>query len=165
MENKLKSIATGINTYVAALLAILSLLVIVFGFTAYVRSIVSDMTSDSKFIQSVASHVRPSVIFDSNGVILADQGAMQFISKLDVVPLKKTSDSDSKVVYPTKSIRITPNVLLKSPPILEIIDPSIIMEINQYRGKGYEWIADVEWQLITEKQENQAIRFRLEIIR
>lgn len=140
-----------------------ALVVAFLSFHPYVRSIVKDAVSDDEFIRSVARNVRPAVIFDSEGSILADQGAMQYISKLDVNKgVEDKKDNQGMTIY-TMSISLLPKEHLSNPPLLQTIDPAIYFNIDERRGKGLEWIIKVRWQLTTEAK--KPFRFRLEVIK
>src|SRR6059036_3515008 len=69
---------------VTGLITLLGVVGAIVGFNAYVDHKIDAKMSDPTFIRTIASQVRPAVIFDSNGSILADLGGMQYFESITV---------------------------------------------------------------------------------
>jgi len=110
-------------------------------------------TKSPEFIQEIASHVRPSVIFNSQESIEIDMGAMQFIEEIKVVP------SDD-LRFP-KEIIISPKKYLAHAPSLDSID-RVEFHMQVERGKKFDWVYHLT---LSEHPDNiEKSRFRLEIL-
>ena len=55
-----------------------------FALIYFVNYMIDKKISNSEFINEVASRVRPALIFDANGSILADMGARKLINKIEI---------------------------------------------------------------------------------
>ena len=80
-----------------------------------------------EFLQKVATRVRPSIIFDSNGTILSDVGGMELVEKFEVINEKSS-------LIPQKVI-LTPKKLLSYMPVLTSLG-EVQVNIFSKRGKG-----------------------------
>src|SRR5207245_3499035 len=97
---------------------------------AYLDRKIDTRMSDPAFIRQVASQVRPALIFDSNGSILADLGAMQYFDEITV----KFPDMDNK----PGEIVLKPKILLTYPPDISGIGGIQISPVAR-RGPGFTW--------------------------
>ncbi len=125
----------------------------IYGVDRYVEGKVEKMMQDDEFMRKVATHVRPSVIFDQNASILADSGAMGYIDKIQ---------ADIILVTGPQKITVSPNRHLAYPPLLQSID-STEWVISSARGKGYQWVYTID--LSRHQEGAREFRFRLEIIK
>ncbi len=82
---------------------------------AYIDSRIQKQIEDPAFLKKLGTEIRPSVIFNSLGSILADEGAMEYIDEITV-----TRNSDVK--FTAKSITVRPKSFLAQAPILTSID-------------------------------------------
>ena len=53
----------------------------------WIHSSAQNAVLDEKFLATLAAHVRPACIFDSNGTIEADLGAEEYIEDIQVTPV------------------------------------------------------------------------------
>jgi hypothetical protein len=123
---------------------------------ARVRAVVG---SDD-YVRRIAFQVRPSVIFDSNGAILIDQGAMEDIENIEVVP--RADGQGVLKNFPLKII-VHPKKYLAHAPLLSCIGPVLVV-IEPVRGKKFDW----EYPLGNEVSswvELPSYKFRLELLR
>ncbi len=129
---------------------------VIMGFDAYLDHKIDAKMSDPVFIREVASHVRPALIFDSNGSILADLGAMQYLDKITV----NFPDIESK----PGEIVLKPKVLPTYPPDISGIGGIQISPVAR-RGPGFTWYYKVDEILMMKEKMPRPFRFRLEVIR
>ena len=152
------------NTLIKTALACGTVIAVVgglFAIDSYIDSKIEDKLENPAFINKVAQSMRPSVIFDLNGSILSDMGAMQYIEDIKV-DVKKPLRYD---------IIISPKKFLSVAPILECLDEQPKMIIK--RGKKFDWIYELyEPMRITAEgpeppkgAELMGLRFRLEVIK
>lgn len=124
----------------------------IYGFNAYVDSRVEKLVATKDFLEKVAAHVRPSVIFDADESILIDAGGLQYLERIEVPKNKKGA-------FPTQ-ILVTPKRLMPEAPLLTCLDP-IWFKITPHRGKGIAWAYRLEAR--GHMGGFEPIRFRLEI--
>jgi hypothetical protein len=127
------------------------------GFNAYLDSRIESRITDPAFMQELARNVRPSVVFDENGDVLADLGAMKLI---DSIKVSRNTDE-------VWTITISPSEFLGVEPVLEGVDSQFV--IHAERGNKYDWVYQlyrVHPLLVSEiPPEQKILRFRLEIVR
>ena len=140
-----------------AVSAIAGLLAILYAVDTYFDWKIENKVSDLDFVRKVASQVRPSVIFDSRGSILADTGAMQYLEKITV-------EFDTVGKKPGK-VTVRPKQLMPHPPIITGID-GIFYIPQPLRGPGYEWNYELHSMIARGVQEETKTpyRFRLELV-
>src|SRR5689334_1345599 len=109
-----------------------------------------------EFMRAVASQVRPAVIFDSNGSILADLGGMQYLEAIQV----SFPDREKG----TGTIMLKPKLLLTVPPEITGMGGAQIFPIPK-RGPGYEWAYGVDEIYLVKDDVPKPYHSRLEIIR
>lgn len=105
-------------------------------------------------LQEIASLVRPAVIFDSEGRILADQGGYRY---LEEIRYETGSEGQGDVVV------VVPHNFLAVAPLLESIDEEGFNLVAE-RGPGIEWHFRLRDESIYESGV-QNPRFRLEILK
>lgn len=91
-------------------LAVFTVFGTIYGVYNYIDWRIDQKINTTKFIEKIASNVRPSVIFDSQESIEIDMGAMQHIENIKV-----TLSNDSR--FP-KEITISPKRYLAHAPFL-----------------------------------------------
>lgn len=154
-DNRASTVNTLKVIYVLAGIAVF-LFVSYHGFNSYIDWRIDNRIKNSDFLHQLARHVRPSLVFDDNGSIIADMGAIQYISDI------KVSKGDKNSVL----IIISPNEYLGVEPVLEALDAEY--SIHAKRGQKFDWIFNLYpiQQLVMElSPERDNERFRLEIIR
>src|SRR2546426_2701501 len=119
---------------IGTLLTLVAVVGGIMGFNAYLDRKIDARMSDSAFIRQVASQVRPALIFDSNGSILADLGAMQYFDEITV----KFTDVENK----PGEIVLKPKMLLTYPPDISGMGGIQISPVA-HRGPGFVWYYDV----------------------
>ena len=126
------------------------------GLNNYIDRRIDNKINNSDFLHELARHVRPSLVFNDNGSIIADMGAVQYI--IDI----KVSKGDKNSIL----IIISPNEYLGVEPILESLDAEY--SIHAKRGPKFDWIFNLYaiQQLVMESSpDRDNERFRLELIR
>jgi hypothetical protein len=126
------------------------------GLTSYLDARIESRIEDADFLQKLARHVRPSLVFDDKGSIIADIGAAQYIEEMGV----------SKGPRNTLEIVVSPREFLGIEPVLEPLDDRYA--IRAERGTKYDWVFTLQGidAIVAEgsgKPTRQ--RFRLELIR
>jgi len=109
---------------------VLAVILTLFAIQQYIGYLVDKKVHEENFIDNIASRVRPFVIFDQNGSILAEKGARKFIDKIEVERNKKDGVPISVKVAFTKAFGVVP--------VLECLDD--IFVITYRRGTMYEII-------------------------
>lgn len=112
------------------------------------------MRSDA-FLKRVSDAVRPSCVFDQQGAILVDMGAMNFIDGIDVAPLPKDDLPPKIVVHPKR--------YLANAPILTTLDP-FSMSISAERGTKFDWVYTLSYVGVAVQSDWKHIRYRLEVV-
>jgi hypothetical protein len=127
----------------------------IYGFGLYVDSRVEQHVRSDAFLKKLADAVRPSCVFDQQGAILVDMGAMKFIDSIDVAPLPE-NDLPPKIV-------IHPNRYLANAPILTTLDPFSI-SVSTERGRKFDWVYTRSYVGMAVPVDWKHIRYRLEIV-
>ena len=133
------------------------------GYFAVIEWRVRSIVMDPDFRAEVARRVRPAMVFDSEGRILADTGVLAFLKSVpEVEPAPK-----GETGYHTK-ITIHPRGVLPAEPIIEALDfGAVSVTARRIRGTSWEiFIAARSQGIITEYKPAylSPARYRLEII-
>ena len=127
----------------------------IYGFGAYIDWRVEKHVSSDLFLKRLADVVRPSCVFDQQGAILVDMGAMNFIDSIDVAPLPEYDLPPKIVVHPKR--------YLANAPILTTLDPFSI-SVSAERGPKFDWIYTLSYVGEAVQQDWKHIRYRMEIV-
>ena len=140
------------------LASIAALVSIVYGFKKYVESLVTKKLESGETIDRISRLIRPSVIFDNKGVILADLGAMEYLKSLDLAYDDKIQELPIRVEVKCKKF-------LALPPLLTSLDNYSYLE-KSTRGKELSWVFELDpgSYVIGDGKEGY-FRFRLEILK
>jgi hypothetical protein len=141
-----------------------------FGANAWIKEKAREAVQAPEFLSDLSKKVRPSVIFDAHGSILVDQGAMEFLEKIEAVPDPDPLMSAWNNAHPARLV-VTPKKPLTHPPLLT---PLVAMYIpNDFTRvpNGSAWslsFTNVEFADDTRAQEaakgGRPFRYRLEIL-
>lgn len=126
-----------------------------FGLDQFLDYKIDRALQNPDYIHRIASKIRPSLVFDSKGSILADLGGESIISDIQFAYDEKFP------TYPT-SILITPNTYLQQAPLLTAADDNEY-DIRVSRGHLRTW----QYSVIPMKyidRNGELPRFRLEIL-
>lgn len=139
--------------------AIITVLIGVYALNNHIENIVERKINDPEFANKISEKVkRPIVIFDQNGSILVNNGAMKFIDDIKVL-------SNDQNKQPEKII-VSPNIHLNTSPVLESLDDDFVIVSN--RGNKFDWIYELgsinHLVLESSSKPKKIKRFRLEII-
>ena len=150
-------------TIIMAVSAILGLVVLVYGFDTYLDSKINGQLKNPVVIKQIAEQVRPFLIFSGTGVVLVDNGAMQYLDNLDVV-----REGTARI---PKSVILTPKNYMTHAPLITGIDQMGIVARGQ-RGYGISWIYNFKYSVVFEPgmapediTSAEQDRYRLEIIK
>jgi hypothetical protein len=138
-------------------LTLIAAIGMVWGLWAFVDWRIREVVTDQKYIQRVAAEVRPSVIFDNEGRIVADMGGLKYIETIEV--LEKEMHYPGPV--PTK-ILVRGKQFLAVPPILTSFSGVQVLPQVE-RGQKFDWIFNLSPGAFAGGP-NVEYRFRLEII-
>jgi hypothetical protein len=127
-----------------------------------VRSIIKD----PDFVAAVAKQSRPSMVFDGEGRVILDSGALALLREPPEVVrliLRSEEGGDPKLAR----ITIKPNNALKSEPLIQSLDYGNVAVIAE-RGPGLSWIIHINARTIYVAMQNEKAnlappRFRLEL--
>lgn len=152
-ENKTERITP--KTIFATLISIAGVIGLVYGFNTFIDKKIASKMNDPEFVRQIATHVRPSVIFNSKGTILIDMGAMQYLDSISVEPTS-VADLPNKIV-------VKPKQYMSHAPLLTLVDP-ISTVVEETRGAGITWVYTFKQWMRSVTEELDTVRFRLEII-
>ena len=133
---------------------IVAIVTAIYGFIRFIDWRVERKIHVEPFLRKIADSLRPTVIFDENGSILIDQGAMKIIEKIDVV----CSAGDDNL---PEEIVIYPNRHLAHAPLLQGLEDEML-DLEIKRAKGYEWRYRLNYVSTVEAYTGKR-RFRLEV--
>lgn len=144
-------------TVVKSFFALLAIFGTLYGIDSYVGHKIDSRINDADFIARVASEVQPALIFDSQGSVLTDLGASEYID--NIVVTKKDSKESPAGFY---EIVVKPKHHLRNAPILSVLG-GFTIGYDSRRGGMHNWIYDVELCYVVGKWED--IRFRLDVVK
>lgn len=139
-------------------LGVAAVVSLVWGYHAYTRQVVRGEVQRPEFLRALARHVRPSVVFDSKGSILLDQGACEYLAddgRCGIRYEPAYGSSPERVVVVSRT-------WLAAPPLLEGIDSAGFEAIPE-RGLGFEWHYRLGRHGFVESDPPNP-RFRIEVI-
>ena len=123
---------------------------------AKMRSVLSDET----ILRKIAAESRPSVIFDGNGSILQDMGAVQYLKPDDIRIAEHLNDQG--IIIPAKLHVGFVRPVSSAPIVTSLRDPASIIASH---GKGLDWEFAINWTVIGNDSTNDSSRvFRLELV-
>jgi hypothetical protein len=159
-QSKENSSAPNISAMLKVVYAVFGVIIFLLaayhGLNSYIDSRVESKIHNDDFLKKLARSVRPSLVFDENGSILADMGAVPFVSNISVT--KGPKDSLEIIVSPVEYLGIEP--------VLEALDDQYTIRVE--RGKKFDWVfylAGVQTLVLESSPKRDRGRFRLEIIR
>lgn len=141
---------------VIALFAIVGFVGVLLGINTYLDRKIESRVSDPEFIRTIAAQVRPAVIFDSNGSILADLGAMQYFDEI-LVNLPLVHGKPGAIV-------LKPKILLTFPPEITGMGGAQIYPAAR-RGAGLTWRYEIDDVILMKGEVPKPYQFRLEVIK
>lgn len=139
----------------SAIAALVAIILFVNWLNNHIDERVTQQTSSDEFINKLSENIKPYVLFNQNGTILYDGGAMKYI---DSIKLDTTGSGTDVFVM---KVTIKPKQFMKIVPFLECIDyPE--HTFRSKRGNGF----DIIYNLINANVAGlDEIRFRLEILK
>ena len=155
---KIKEAVAISKNFIGLVILISAFVAAIYGVISFVDWRIDKQINDADFLRKIARKVRPSLVFDEKGSIIADMGAVGLIKNILITEGPK--DSFTIVVSPVDFLAIEP--------VLEPLDGRY--NIQGQRGKKFDWIFNLS-RISTYFAEGSALpprerqRFRLEIIR
>lgn len=138
----------GILTVIASLLAVYF----------FIDFVVGIKINQPEYIHKIAEQVRPFVIFNGDGVILSDGGALQYLDSLIV--LEKLPFGNC---FRPKRMLIKPKQFLQNEPVIQCLSNELF-DISIKRIPTISWSVFMDYS-IGPVGDPCALKFRLEIIR
>lgn len=126
------------------------------GLNSYLDARIESRINDADFLKKIARSVRPSLVFDEKGSIIADMGAAPFVDKISV----------SKGAKDTFEIVVSPVEYFGVEPVLEALDGDYT--IHAARGQKFDWVFrlyGIQTLVAESSPQRERQRFRLELIR
>ncbi|MCG2681027.1 MAG: hypothetical protein L6455_13850 [Kiritimatiellae bacterium] len=101
-----------------------------YAFHMHVKQVVENYANSPEFISKIASETRPSLIFDQNFSIIADEGGSKYVDNIEIMPPLPE--------HPTQMI-VRANTHLSHEPFLESMSANEYL-ITASRGKKHDWV-------------------------
>ena len=142
----------------AIILSFGSIIGIFISFTAlqtFIDSRINTFVNNHEFIRKVAKNVRPMLVFDSNGAILIDNGALEYIDKIEVVP--NPGQLPSKII-------LHPKQFLSTIPILTSFSDRLIESIESKRSDNISISYLLKYRIHYGLKGGPIMKYRLEIL-
>lgn len=161
-RSQAKGLTESFTRTFGTIAAILAFAVAIGGFFYLVDWRVRSVVEGEEFIKKIASHVRPYVIFDHEGRIIHDGGAMQYLLPVENNPIEVQKTIVGSEQSFDLRIDVKPNQHLTTAPLLEVLS-SHMGGITYRRGEGYEWIC--EFKVAGSSGGDEVVLLRLEILK
>ncbi|MFT5699789.1 MAG: hypothetical protein ACI8ZB_002655 [Desulforhopalus sp.] len=130
-EREVAGVNAGTGTILKVIFGLVSAAILLFGgyhgLNSYVDNKIQKRVDNPEYIQKLARSVRPSLLFDEGGSIVADMGAVSLVKKISV-----TKDYEEGL-----EIVITPHGYLAVEPVLESLDGRYMIQVE--RGEMFVW--------------------------
>ncbi len=134
--------------------ALVALVGAVYGALRYLDHRIDKRIQDESFMRKLATALRPAVIFDENGSILIDQGAVELIENIEV-------RHDPGTRLPTEIV-VSPRRHLVHAPFIQPME-SELFDVTPSRGRRFVWSLRLEYRMTDDAFDGRR-RFRMEII-
>ena len=128
------------------------------GLTYWIDSRIKAVVTDEAYVRRVAAEIRPSVVFDNKGSIIADQGAMRYLDNIEIAEYVGPN-GDCGTNFPLRII-VSPKQHLAYAPILTCLD-GVMLQIDVERGKKFDWVYRLHCNPIVRLP---SFQFRLELL-
>lgn len=160
MDDETSSIL-GVKTIFLGVLSVVCTITVLFaayhGLNGYIDERIETRITDPTFLKKLGRSVRPSLVFDEQGSIVADMGAVSLVDRISVT---KDSKNSLKII-------VSPFAYFGIEPVLEALDDEY--RIHAEQGLKFDWIFHLyEIPIVTMERgalERDRKRFRLEFIR
>ena len=135
---------------------IITIVAAIYGITQFIDWRIERKIREEPFLRKISASLHPTVIFDENGSILYDQGAMQIIDKIEINrEAGKNNSLPAEIIINQKSH-------LAHAPLLQTLENELI-DISATRGVGFEWRYRLDYQMSNGIFDHKR-RFRLEVL-
>jgi hypothetical protein len=125
----------------------------------YIEDRIKESLSSEEIIGKISLLVKPDMIFDEKGSIVADRGATSFIQDRGI---HFTMEDDTFGPIPSE-IRISFSRHLKLPPLLTPLNPDSTF-VWPERGESHDWIYKLSYSATSHSEKEFVRRYRLEIL-
>ncbi len=124
----------------------------------FVEDSVQESLSRDEVIQRIALLVKPDMVFDEHGAVIADRGACAFMQERGIQIKKESSWGP----IPSE-IRIAFSKHIKAPPLLTSLNPESVF-IRAKRGESFDWIFELTYAMTHDNEREFTRHYRLEIL-
>lgn len=128
----------------------------------FVEDRVQEALSRDEVIQSISLLVKPDMVFNQHGSVIADRGACAFIEDRGIHVTLGAQPGSMPQGIPSE-IRIAFTKNLKAAPLLTSLNPETVF-IRSRRGEGHDWIYDFHYSMTTDDEREFIRQYRLEIL-
>jgi hypothetical protein len=126
----------------------------------YIEDRIKEALSKDEVIEKISLLVKPDMIFNEKGSIVADRGASAFIQD-NGIQIKLGNDFDDSI---PEEICISFSKHIKIPPLLTPLNPDSVF-VTVKRGKSHDWVYSFEYTMTTTPDDSEYLRlYRLEIL-
>jgi hypothetical protein len=131
----------------------------IYGLRSYIIRVVEDRIKEPEFVLRVAEEIKkPTAIFDQDGSILVDDGAMNYIKSIKVY-IGDANEPERIVISPHQHLQVAP--------LLESLDVDFYIEVK--RGDKFDWMYTLRTikrlALMGSADPPDQKRFRVEVFR
>ena len=137
---------------------IIGALAVYFPMLSLIETLIEAKLNDEKFMGNLVANIRPSVVFDHRGSIIANMGALEHLGEIHV----KIGENTPYRERIPEQIIISPNKFLSVPPLLESLD--VVINTTIERGPKFDIIYNIDAATYVGITPT-VYRFRLEVIR
>jgi hypothetical protein len=160
--------AGSVKFWVEVVVVIAALIAIPLGIRTWVESKIDNaveakmrsVLSDETILRKIAAQSRPSLIFNGNGSILFDMGAVQYLKPDDVRIVEHINDQGT--IMPTKLHIGFVRTVSFAPLVTPLHDAATLTASH---GKGLDWEFTINWNIGPLDDTNDSSRvYRLELV-
>ncbi len=149
-------VINNVVTVIGVVLTGAALVGAIIALNAHIKRLVDKRVDSPETIDKLSKLIRPAVIFDNEGRVLADLGAMEYIESICVTGSLGPTTMDSI------RIEVECKKFLDLPPLLTLLDTSFGNTTPTRTGK-FGWI--FELGPMSYSSDDATFRFRLEVLR
>lgn len=129
----------------------------------FIVDVVSKEMENESTVRKLSLLIKPDLVFDENGAVLADRGAWAAIKENGIAITKDTNDNPVTKGLPV-TIRIAFTKHLPTAPLLTPIVPDVIF-VTSTRGAEFEWVYTLKYTLRSDPDDGPIVRtYRLELL-
>lgn len=125
----------------------------------YLYGLVDKRINEPEYIQRISEQIRPFVILNWDGVVLADGGALKYIDSLSILDKSPWGNC-----FLPRKILIKPKEFMQNEPIVQCLSPEAL-SIRIKRIPTISWLVIIDEPIVGPMVDSCDMRFRIELIR